>query len=93
MVNIAVIHEFGTKRKPRKVTEGMEKLFWVLFKENLWTMQKRNRAWLPPREGDIIFHQIRARPVVGPVWRKMRKGTPTRIARDIAVQLKLLSRL
>jgi len=93
MVNVAIIQEFGTKRHERVVTPKMEKLFWVLFKEGLWSMQQSNKSWRPPKAGERIFHHIRARPVVAPVWEKMRKGTPARIAKDIALRLGLLSRL
>lgn len=80
LVNVAEVHEFGSKPIVIAMSEKMRRLLHKMFRE----------AGLPPKGGGgapVIVVQVPARPFLKPVFDKLSPGTPKRFAMRVAAEL------
>lgn len=83
MVDIASVHEFGSKRYRIRVTPKMRRFFFWLF--------KKTKGQIKPLKASTteIVVRIPPRPFIGPVWEKEKKTSEDNILRDTLKNLKL----
>lgn len=80
LVNIAAVHEFGSKPITITMTPKMRRFLAMVFR----------KAGLPKPSGSAkptIVIRVPARPFLGPVGDKMRDGSPKRVSQTIAKML------
>lgn len=92
LVNIAMVHEFGSK-KPIKivVTEKLRKFFMAMFLKSTTPAQRKKlgRGKMPKyavmplsQSKRVIITRIRKRPFIGPVWNSEKDKSSKNIIRD-----------
>lgn len=97
LVNIAEIHEFGTKKFNVRVTTQMRKFFLFLHIKSKGKRKRKSKkvgknVIMPlPKSKTVLVIRIPKRPFIFPVWEKEQGESTRRIITDTLAALKLIS--
>lgn len=86
LVNIARVHEFGSRPIVIKVTPGMRRLLAAMFRKTVTRAQKKASGGRAGG-GAVMVIQIPARPFLRPVELKLRKGRLKRVQERMSKNL------
>lgn len=95
LVNIAEVHEFGTKKYTVRVTKKMRKFFLFLYIKSSGGGRRKSKSKsvimpLPKSKTVMVIH-IPARPFIFPVWEQEQHESTRRIVADTLAALKVVS--